>query len=138
MVLLVAVACTPVPGETVEVYEAAYAGELVQKDLAPDITILEEGTALSVALYEDADVLWADVTFTGKIAQGILVLAGPQDDSIEGVTIEGDVLTCTYASAMGVLEVHGTFRASRGVLDLVVEKVGSVTLERTWSADTGE
>lgn len=129
MVLFFIACVTPPPGETIDIVEGDYVGELEQGDMLEDVVIVEAGTALRVVLYEDDDVLWAESTITGKLTKGLVVIDGPDTELIEGVTIEGVDLACTLVTPNVVLEVTGFFVDDFTTLFLDVDTVGVVTLD---------
>ena len=130
-------ACAPT-AETVDVLTDNYVGEVHSDNLVDTLTV-DEGSTLGVGFYTKGDALWAGVRFEGVMHQGIIAVEGPQVDTIEGVTVDGNDLSCVYKDHA----VTGTFADDRGTLQLVVAVVGTVDLLRVESevsdtADTAE
>ena len=125
-------ACAPT-AETVDVLTDNYVGEVHSDNLVDTLTV-DEGSTLGVGFYTKGDALWAGVRFEGVMHQGIIVVEGPQVDTIEGVTVDGNDLSCVYKDHA----VTGTFADDRGTLQLVVADVGTVDLLRVEDGDTGD
>lgn len=125
-------ACAPT-AETVDVLTDSYVGEVHSDNLVDTLTV-DEGSTLAVGFYTHGEDLWAGVRFEGVMHQGIIAVKGPQVDTIEGVTVDGNNLACTYSGHV----VTGTFANDRRTLELVVADVGKVDLLRVEDEDTGD
>lgn len=130
LLFLLATCALPQSGVTIDKFTATYQGPPREEDLLPTVVIVDPDSMLTVAFYEEDAVLWAKATFEGELRKGLVVLVGPETDYIEGVTVDGDWLACTYVVSGVPLDVTGVFYADREWLDLTIEKLGDISLQR--------
>lgn len=130
VLFLLATCASPQPGVTIDLIEGTYEGGVDEDGLLPAVIVVDPSSTLTVVFYDEDEVLWAKAMFEGEIAKGLLVLEGPETDRIEGVTVDGDWLECTYVVSGVPLDVTGVFDADRAALDLTIEKLGTIALER--------
>ena len=127
---------------TVDLIDGRYVGYFDEGDLDNRIGDVNENDELSVRFYdvdtckgdeEDCRELWAEIDFRGLItvvAFGLeIILAGPEDDTVEGVTVKEKELKCSPCKLFGFKrKIKGTFGNGFRTLDLESSGIGTIPL----------
>jgi hypothetical protein len=126
---------------TVDLIDGTYEGYFDEGDLDNRIHDVNENDKLSVRFYdvdtcegdENCRELWAEIEFKGLItvmAFGFeIILSGPEDDIIEGITVKEEELKCSPCKLFGFKrKIKGTFGNGFRTLDLEASGIGTIPL----------
>lgn len=116
------------PGED-EIF-GTYVGLLRDAELDPGITVEERDTSFTLTLEPGEEGVAGRATLRGKTRGPLGVFDGKEITEISEVHIDGDDLWCTYKRAGFRLGVKGTFGRDFTELDLDVDFVGVLFLDR--------
>lgn len=124
----------PPAGETIDIVEGTYEGRLRDGDLQNKVDLVDRDSWLEVRFYTKEDDLWARVIFHGEVRVNYIVghytLDGPDSNTVEGVTVDGNELWCDYDVDITKLSVYGRFEDDRRSLMLDVEALGTLWLDK--------
>lgn len=129
-------------GETIDLVDGTYIGYPAEGNPAKGVRVKDPDSTFAVRFYEHEGELWAFVSFRGKMvvrAFGLGIVLTEEDATVEGVTVDGDDLTCQVQLDGIDFDVTGLFHDNRSSLYLDVTDIGTMTLYRQgdwW--DTGD
>lgn len=119
---------------TIDFVDGTYEGKLTDGDLKGRVDVIDRDSSLEVRFYAKEGELWAHVTFRGEARVDYVIghytLEGPDSNTIEGVTVDGNELWCDYDVDVTKLSVYGRFEDGRRRLMLDVEALGTLWLDR--------
>jgi hypothetical protein len=129
MGLLLLVACGGAGGgETIDLVDGLYRGFPSAGEPDDGVRVEDPDTTVEIEFYANSSELWADIGL-----QGTMVLHGvkieDEEDTVEGVTVDGLDLACSSKVEGIKFKVEGLFSENRLSLWIDIEHVGTMTLE---------
>lgn len=135
MLMVLLMACDGAGGETVDIVEGTYVGHPSEGTPEEGVTTPDPDTTFTIEFRKEGDELWADIRL-----HGTMVIHGApvedDDNTIEGVTVDGTNLDCSLTIDVFTFDVTGTFSGDFAALAIDVQHVGTMTLELV-AEDTG-
>ena len=132
-----------VGGGTIDLMDGTYIGYPSEGSTAEGVKVRDEDSTLAMRFYAKDEELWTLMSFRGDMVVDGIVLK-EEDCTIEGMTVDGAILTSSVELSGMTFNMTGLFDDGRSSLALVVTNLGSLTLLRqggagdTGSGDTGD
>lgn len=114
-------------GETIDIIEGTYLGFPGDGSPVDGVQVLDKDSTFKIEFYEHDRELWADLDFDGKMNIHGFVIEH-EDNTIEGVTVDGTTLACVVLIEGFSFKVDGQFSSAFLSLDLSVQSIGTMTL----------
>ena len=127
MLLALMVACNAGGGETIDLIEGVYVGFPAEGDPVDGVNVTDADSIFEIEFYEHDRELWADLAFDGEMVIHWFVIK-EENNTIEGVTVDGLDLTCVVMIEEFSFNVEGLFSSDFESLHLDVTSVGTMTL----------
>jgi hypothetical protein len=127
MIVMLVMACGGSGGETIDLVEGTYRGFPADGEPDDGVRVNDEGSTFTIAFFEHDTELWADLDFRGKMTIHGFVIK-EEENTIEGVTVDGTDLACKVFIEGFSFQVEGVFSADFGSLFLDVQHVGTMTV----------
>lgn len=119
--------CGATGGETIDIVEGRYLGHPSEGKPDDGVRTPDADTTFGILFREHDRELWADVELNGAmVLHGITV--EDEEDTIEGVTVDGNELSSALKVEGIVFAVDGRFKDNRASLSIDVQHVGQMTL----------
>lgn len=127
MITLLLVGCLSGKGETIDIIEGTYLGFPADGISVDGVRVEEQDSTFEIEFYEHDRELWADLDFDGRmIIYGFVI--EHEDNTIEGVTVDGTDLACIVLIEGFSFQVDGRFSTDFVSLFLDVQSFGTMTL----------
>lgn len=125
--MLLLLACGGAGGETIDIMEGLYRGNPADGKPENGVSTPDPDTTFDILFYEHGHELWADIALNGTMhIHGFKVT--DEEDTVEGVTVDGIALRCALTVEGIGFKVNGTFANDRASLAIDVQHVGQMTL----------
>lgn len=127
MITLLLVGCLSGKGETIDIIEGTYLGYLRDGTSVDGVQVEEKDSTFKIEFYEHTRELWADLDFDGRMNIYGFVIEH-EDNTIEGVTVDGTTLACVVLIEGFSFKIDGRFSSDFVALSLNVQSIDTMTL----------
>lgn len=127
MIALLLAGCLSGKGETIDIIKGTYLGFPWDGKPVDGVKVEERDSTFQIEFYEHEQELWADLAFDGRMIIYGFVIEN-EDNTIEGVTVDGVDLACVVFIEGFSFKVEGLFSSDFVSLFLDVQSIGTMTL----------
>ncbi len=114
-------------GLTIDMVEGTYRGFPADGEPDDGVSIPDSDTTFEVRFFDHNHELWADIEIDGAIIiHGIKI--EDDENTIEGVTVDGTDLTCALTVEFFTFQIVGSFSGDFSALAIDVDSIGSMDL----------